>query len=288
MDTEQENTVSEESMYDAAIAPDPTPEAEVREERARDEKGRFAKEEQVVYQGDTYSGEKEAPVAEAQPVQPQAEKVDHRIPLTELLSEREKRQSEQRQREALQRELDQLRQQMQPQKQPEPVPDQFANPEAYNQYWEQRIAEQQQSVDQRFRAQEANFSLRLAHMQHGEVFEEAYQALLDRAEKGDRAAAQQVANSPDPGRTLIDWYKREQVIAQVGTNPEEYVQKKLEEALSDPEFLAKALERARGVAATQPTQVKLPPSLNKATSASRSDDTADLSDRGLYHHAIGR
>jgi hypothetical protein len=276
MDTEQENTVSEESMYDAAIAPDPTPvEEEVREDRARDEKGRFAAKEE----------KEEAPIAEAAPIEPQAEKVDHRIPLTELLSEREKRQSEQRQREALQRELDQLRQQMQPQKQPEPVPDQFANPEAYNQYWEQRIAAQQQSVDERFRQQEANFSLRLAHMQHGEVFEKAYQALLD---GGDKAAAQAVANSPNPGQTLVDWYKREQVIAQVGTNPEEYVQKKLEEALSDPEFLAKALERARGVASTQPTQIKLPPSLNKAASASRSDDTSDMSDGSLYHHAIGR
>jgi hypothetical protein len=282
MDTEQEKTASDEEMYDAAITPEPAPvEAEEKEDRARDEKGRFAaKEEQ----------EEAPPVVEAEPVEPQAEKVDHRIPLTELLNEREKRQSEQRQREALQRELEQLRQQMQPQKQPEPaqVPDQFANPDAYNQYWEQRIATQQQTVDQRFREQEANFSLRLAHMQHGEKFEAAYQALLDQSANGDKTAAQQVANSPDPGRTLMNWYQREQVIAQVGTNPEEYVQKKLEEALSDPEFLAKALERARGVASTQPTQVKLPPSLNKAASAQRSDDTSDMSDRALYQHSIGR
>jgi hypothetical protein len=284
MDTDQENTVSDESMYDAAVSPEPEVsadvETEVASERARDEKGRFAAKEE----------KEEAPIAEAAPIAPQAEKVDHRIPLTELLNEREKRQSEQRQREALQRELEQLRQQMQPQKQPDPVqvPDQFANPEAYNQYWEQRIASQQQTVDQRFREQEANFSLRLAHMQHGEKFEAAYQALLEQSANGDKTAAQQVANSPDPGRTLMSWYQREQVIAQVGTNPEEYVQKKLEEALSDPEFLAKALERARGVASTQPTQVKLPPSLNKATSAQRSDDTSDMSDRALYHHSIGR
>jgi hypothetical protein len=282
MDTEQENTVSDESMYDAATAPEPTPvEAEAREDRARDERGRFAAKEEAPQ-------EAPAPVAEAAPVAPQAEKVDHRIPLTELLSEREKRQTEQRQREALQRELDQLRQQMQPQKQPEPVPDQFANPDAYNDYWKQQLTQQQQTVDQRFREQEANFSLRLAHMQHGEKFEAAYQALLDQSANGDKTAAQQVANSPDPGRTLMNWYQREQVIAQVGTNPEEYVQKKLEEALSDPEFLAKALERARGVASTQPTQIKLPPSLNKAASASRSDDTSDMSDGSLYHHATGR
>jgi hypothetical protein len=278
MDTEQENTVSEESVYDAAIAPDPAPvEAEEKEDRARDEKGRFAAKEQ----------EEEAQAAEVEPEQPQAEKVDHRIPLTELLNEREKRQTEQRQREALQRELETLRHQLQPQRPKEAAPDQFQDPEGYNAYWENRLAEQSQTVEQRFRNQEANFSLRLAHMQHGELFEKAYQALLDTAERGDRTAAQAVASSPDPGATLVNWYKREQVIAQVGTNPEEYVQKKLEEALNDPEFLAKALEKARGVASTQPTQVKLPPSLNKATAARSAGDN-DSSDASLYHHAIGR
>jgi hypothetical protein len=279
MDTEQEKTASDEEMYDAAITPEPAPvEAEEKEDRARDEKGRFAaKEEQ----------EEAPPVVEAEPVEPQAEKVDHRIPLTELLNEREKRQAEQRQREALQRELETLRQQLQPPKPKEEAPDQFQDPQGYNAFWERRLAEQSQTVEQRFRNQEANFSLRLAHMQHGELFEKAYQALLDTAEKGDKTAAQAVANSPDPGQTLVNWYKREQVIAQVGTNPEEYVQKKLEEALSDPEFLAKALERARGVASTQPAQVKLPPSLNKATAARSAGDN-DSSDAGIYHHAIGR
>jgi hypothetical protein len=279
MDTEQEKTASDEEMYDAAITPEPAPvEVEEKEDRARDEKGRFAaKEEQ----------EEAPPVVEAEPVEPQAEKVDHRIPLTELLNEREKRQAEQRQREALQRELETLRQQLQPPKPKEEAPDQFQDPQGYNAFWERRLAEQSQTVEQRFRNQEANFSLRLAHMQHGELFEKAYQALLDTAEKGDKTAAQAVANSPDPGQTLVNWYKREQVIAQVGTNPEEYVQKKLEEALSDPEFLAKALERARGVASTQPAQVKLPPSLNKATAARSAGDN-DSSDAGIYHHAIGR
>jgi hypothetical protein len=280
MDTEQEKTASDEEMYDAAITPEPAPvEAEEKEDRARDEKGRFAaKEEQ----------EEAPPVVEEEPVvEAQAEKVDHRIPLTELLNEREKRQAEQRQREALQRELETLRQQLQPPKPKEEAPDQFQDPQGYNAFWERRLAEQSQTVEQRFRNQEANFSLRLAHMQHGELFEKAYQALLDTAEKGDKTAAQAVANSPDPGQTLVNWYKREQVIAQVGTNPEEYVQKKLEEALSDPEFLAKALERARGVASTQPAQVKLPPSLNKATAARSAGDN-DSSDAGIYHHAIGR
>jgi hypothetical protein len=280
MDIDQENTDLGEEMYDAAISPEPEVSAPVEtpaeSERMRDERGRFAAKEAV---------EPEAVEAAPEPVVPQ-ERVDHRIPLTELLNEREKRQAEARRAEQLARELEQLRQQMQPPKQQ--IPDQFQSPEDYNAYWEHRIAEQQQTVEQRFRNQEANFSLRLAHMQHGEVFEKAYSALLEAAEKGDRAAAQAVANSPDPGATLINWYKREQTLQQVGTDPEAFVQKKLEEALNDPQFLAKALEKARGVAGTQPAQVKLPPSLNKAQSAARSDDTSDGSDRAMYHHALGR
>jgi hypothetical protein len=277
-DIDQENTDLGEEIYDEAIAPEPVAETpEATEERARDERGRFAAKE---------AAEPEQAVEAApEPVVPQ-ERVDHRIPLTELLNEREKRQAEARRAEQLARELEQLRQQMQPPRQQ--IPDQFQSPEEYNAYWEHRIAEQQQTVEQRFRNQEANFSLRLAHMQHGEVFEKAYSALLEAAEKGDRAAAQAVANSPDPGATLINWYKREQTLQQVGTDPEAFVQKKLEEALNDPQFLAKALEKARGVAGTQPAQVKLPPSLNKAPSAARSDDTSDASDKGMYHYAIGR
>jgi hypothetical protein len=278
MDTEQENNdqVTDEDMYDAAIEPAPV---EEKEDRARDERGRFAaKEEQ----------EEEAPeVEEDEPEQPQAEKVDHRIPLTELLNEREKRQAEQRRAESALRELEQLRQQLQPPKPKEAAPDQFQDPEGYNAFWERRLAEQSQTVEQRFRAQEANFSLRLAHMQHGETFEKAYQALLETAENGDRSAAQAVASSPDPGATLVNWYKREQTLREVGSDPNAYVQKKLEEALNDPQFLAKALEKAKGVASAQPTQVKLPPSLNKAASAKSGGDN-DTSDAGMYHHAIGR
>jgi hypothetical protein len=282
MDTEQENTdqIEDSDLYDAAIGlSEPKQEQEAKEQRARDEKGRFAaKAEQEA---------EEAPlVVETQPEQPKEGKVDHRIPLTELLNEREKRQAEQRRAEAALRELEELRKQLQAP--PKQVPDQFAQPEAYNEYWEQRIAEQQNSFQQAMRNQEANISLRLAHMQHGETFEQAYNALIEKAESGDRGPAQAVANSPDPGRTLVEWYSREKTLQEVGTDPNAYVQKKLEEALNDPQFLAKALEKARGVASTQPTQVKLPPSLNKAAPAARADDGATLSDVGLYHHSIGR
>jgi hypothetical protein len=281
-DEEDVTEVDDEDLYDAAIEPDPKPEAEVKEDRARDERGRYAAKEDVTEEVAT------PPVAEAQPELPKEEKADHRIPLTELLNEREKRQSESRRAEQLARELETLRQQLQPPKQQQPIPDQFANPDQYNEYWMQQNEQLQQSVEQRLKSQEANFSLRLAHMQHKDVFEKAYQALIEQAESGNRGPAQAVANSPDPGQAMVTWYQREQVLAEVGTDPAAYRAKVMEELLKDPKLIAKALENGKAMASTAPTQIKLPPSLNKATSAGRSDDTSDMSDRALYQHSIGR
>jgi hypothetical protein len=272
MDTEQED-IADDDLYDAATE---APEPEAKEGRERDELGRFASKQE--------SQPEEAVEAAPEPTDPQPERADHRIPLTELLNEREKRQAEARRAQQLEQELQTLRQQMQPPRQQEPIPDQFQSPEQYNAWVMAQGQQVQQTMEQRLWQQEANFSLRLARAAHGpELFEAAYNATL-----ANPNLARQVANSPDPGEVMVALYKREQVLAQVGDNPETYVQQKLEEALNDPKFLAKALEKARSAASTQPAQVKLPPSLNKATSAGRAADTSDMSDGALYHHATGR
>lgn len=253
----------------AEAAPEQTP-AETPSERPRDEFGRFAKTETP------------EPKPETRP-----EPVEHRIPLAELLNEREKRQSEQRRAEMLMRELEQLKQQVQAPP-PQPVPDQFQNPDAYNEYWAAQLNAIREEHQASLRNMKAEWSMHTAHREHKEVFEQAYQAVMDRAAEGDRTVAQMVANAPDPGQAMVNWYKREQTMKVVGDNPQAYVQKALEEALENPEFLAKALEKAKGIAAKSPTQVSLPPSLNKATSSGKPLDTTIMSDAQLYQHSIGR
>lgn len=269
-------------LYEAAIADEPPaeaqaePEAPAVAERSRDELGRFAKPET-----------QEQPEPEPQP-EPEEKRADHRVPLMELLNERERRQEEQRRAEALYRELEQLRQQLQPPT-PQTPPDQFQDPEAYNNFWEQRFQQQQAMFQQSIRSIQAENSLARAHDKHGDVFMEAYKAIQDRAAQGDRLPAQQVVNSPNPGEAMVNWYKRESTLQTVGNDPEAFAAKLLQEALDNPEFLAKALEKARGVAGAQPTQqIKFPPSLNKATSAARSDDMTPMSDAQMYQYAIGR
>jgi hypothetical protein len=286
----QEESVTGQEIFNEAVADAPPPQEEVAPEpkaeepraeaseesksegRQRDEKGRFAAKE-------------EAPPVEAAVEAPNVEtpKQDHRIPLTELLNEREKRQSAERQREAVQQQLWQLQQQLQAAQKPaeEPI-DIFANPEAYT-------AQVQQTMEQRMKAMEGNFSLRLAHYKHGELFGEAWQEMTSRTQAGDDSMRQQVLGSSDPGETLVQLYQREKLMKEVGPDPMAYVNQKLEAALEDEAFLQKAYEKFKAKAGGQSPQAKnkieLPPSLNKVASAGAVDGDTDMSGGSLYHFA---
>jgi hypothetical protein len=291
-DQDQEfiDAISDADVFKEATAPEPKtpteppveettavhPKAEATPERERDEKGRFKPKDD--------GGDESPPAAEAAlevPVeQPKAEKPDHRIPLTELLNEREKRQNAERERQAYEQQLYQLQQQLQQYQQPKEPIDIFADPQAYTQSIEQTMTE-------RMRAMEGNFSLRLAAYKHGDTFTEAFQDVM--ARPFNDPMRQQVINSPDPGETLVQLYQRERTIKEVGTDPTAYKSRVLEEALKDPEFLAKAMQSARATASAQPTQNKidLPPSLNKVAAA-HTGDLDDASDRGVYSFATRR
>jgi hypothetical protein len=290
MTEETIDQISDADVFNEAIAVEPKVEAEAPEkeqteeakaERERDEKGRF-----VAKEADEVAGDEPAPVTEAAveeaPPEPVKEKQDNRIPLTELLNEREKRQNAERERQAVQQQLWQLQQQLQAQQQPAEPIDIFANPEAYT-------AQVQQTMEQRLKAMEGNFSLRLAHYKHGELFGEAWQEMTSRTQSGDDSMRQQVLASNDPGETLVTLYQREKVVKEVGPDPIAYKSKILEEALKDPQFLAKAMQTARQTAGAQPTnnKIDLPPSLNKVASAHSGED-GDDSDSSVFNYAIGR
>ncbi len=279
-------SISDAEMFKDAIAPEPVAEAEPeveaqadegKPERERDEKGRFKPKDEG---GDESPPAAQAALAVPEIEQPKAEKPDHRIPLTELLNEREKRQNAERERQAYEQQLIQLQQQLQQYQQPKEPIDIFADPQAYTQSIEQTMTE-------RMRAMEGNFSLRLAAYKHGDTFTEAFQDVMARPITDPMR--QQVINSPDPGETLVQLYQRERTIKEVGTDPIAYKSKVLQEALKDPEFLAKALQSARQTAGAQPTatnKIDLPPSLNKVAAAHSGGD--DASDRGVYSYATGR
>lgn len=211
--------------------------------------------------------------AEEAPAEPEEPKEDHRIPLRELLDEREKRQQIQAQFEAMQQQIawqqqqEAQAQQQQAAEQQEMV-DIFENPEFY----QQAIQQMPQYVNQMVNRQMAmlrhemtgNMSLALAKQADPETFDKAWDTLASRCGQGDNTWRAQILQSVDPGGTLVKLYKDSSIKEAVGDDPEEFFNSKLEEKLNDPEFLAMALERARGAASAQPNRrVKVPTSMSK-------------------------
>lgn len=260
-------------------APEPSPEPEPQtEERPRDEAGRFV------------AKDKEAESKPVEQPEPREEKSEGNIPSWRLKEEADARrealaqlETERRQRETFQRQLWELQQKLQAKEQlPEEPIDIFADPDA----WKQA---ERRKFEGEMRQMRGEMSLQLAGIKYGDqTLKDAFQALQTEVMSGNTTPHRLVMESNNPGETLVSWFKREQTMKLVGDNPETFVEKVLNEALEDRDFLAKALEKARGVATTQPTQVKLPPSLNKAT-ASQSNagpSDTDTSDTAIFNYAM--
>jgi hypothetical protein len=191
--------------------------------------------------------------------------------------------------ERMKAELAQLRQAPQPRQQPQQAepparPDPLLDPEGYANAIRQELREErlnEQREDSLLRAREANQS----------EFDEAYAA----AQKAvDPALKARMQSSRDPGKTLLEWHREQKTRAEVGTDLNAFRQREQERLLSDPAFLAKAIEKARAAAqpstqpgAKMPSATSLPPSLTRATNASTitSADDDDVSDDGLWRHA---
>lgn len=142
-----------------------------------------------------------------------------------------------------------------------------------------------EELRQELLAERREESLQRAAETHPEEFKEAYTA----AQKAvDPALKARMQSSRDPGKTLLEWHRENKVKAEVGSDPNAWLEKKLEERLKDPAFLAKAVELARGSAApAQPNgrpRVELPPSLNGASRSNAALRAAqsDMSDDELW------
>lgn len=169
----------------------------------------------------------------------------------------------------------------------ETKPDPLLDPEGYESYLERKFEE-------RAVLRERNLDMQLAHRQHGKVFEEAYSAAQEAMQNGDVQLKALMNSTSSPGETLVKWHRERAAMREVGNDPNAWLEKKLEERMNDPAFLAKAVERARGVATNTPTQpggrpaISLPPSLSTMTRADNlmaGSDDSEMSDAALFAHA---
>lgn len=125
-------------------------------------------------------------------------------------------------------------------------------------------------------------SRRDAIRDHGqEKVQTAYQALDQAARSGNRDALEAVARvkqSMDPYGDIVEWHAKTSVYSEFGTNPEAAIQKRLEAALEDPAFLAKAAAKlgVKPALVQQPRTNQSLPSLNQVTAAA--DDEGEEED----------
>lgn len=284
----------DKQLFNEAVSPTPAEPAAapvveaVEPAKPRDEKGRFAPVE-------AKSEPAEPPKVET-PVQPEPEDRQG-IPAWRLREEAEAKRELARQLEAEKAdrareraELQALQQRLSTLEKPkvqEQLPDPLVDPDGYRAHFDKQL-------NDRLLNQQREFDMRLAHRQHGDIFEKAYAEAQQAIRQGDSQLSALMNNTDSPGETLVSWYKQRQTMREVGNDPNVWLEKKLEERLNDPAFLAKAMERARTKAAATPSArpaVNLPPSLSAASSAGAqvSDpDDGDNSDAALFNQYMRR
>ena len=264
------------------LGPEPAPEPGDKE-RARDESGRYkaTKEASAGEQPPgpdakaTQTPPAEAPAQAEGETQAQPEQT-YRVPLNELLSTRERAQAAERERDELKRAIEQIqRQQAQQRQQPQEVPDVFADPQAYTQHLQQSF---QQSVAE----MRLDMDLQMTEVRHPDVFPKAWEAFLQAVGNPARPNPQlyqSVMSARSPGNAIVEWHQRESVLQEVGSDPQAYRQRLMDELLNDPAFTAKVLEATRQNAGSpngsRPGNVTRLPSLNRQTNAGGGREALD-------------
>lgn len=288
---------SDMDVFDSVITGTPTPEAsEIQQEQqptpqpSRDEGGRFAAQQAK------QPAAAAQPTPEAQPGTPEQPQPNGngKVPVGAVQAEREKRQEAQQEAETLRRELAELRGQvtlLSQQRQPTPQPQQ-----------EQKPATLWDDPDAFLQSQLTPFQQQMQEMRE-ELWESKAAAVhTPEAVSAAKAAAEKLFGTPEgkvlhqqitaaggnPFDNLVKWHKQQEALAKIGGDPDAWLNAERERLLSDPDFLAKAIERARAGAASNTNRsspkTELPPSLSQLPSGGNvsGDGGGDASDGALF------
>lgn len=274
----------ESDLLNSALNDAPEPEAG----QHRDEKGRFAAKEE----------EPKPETVEVQPEQPKLEdqpKPEARdgIPSWRLKEEADARRSEAERANRLERELAEMRgmvQRQQKQAEPAKAPDFWEDQPGFVRHEASALVDPVKSEIATLRE---FYSRKEAIREHGvEKVTAAYNALDQGIRSRDPEAImiyQRSMDSMDPFGDIMNWHQKQTLFSQVGSDPNAWFEKQLEERLKDQAFSGKMLERIRGnVQQQRPPVTQLPPSLSKATAAAPPGDDEDEGEAGLLKSALRR
>lgn len=169
---------------------------------------------------------------------------------------------------------------------PAEAPDIFENPKGFVDHIQKGVRDELNGVMSTMRSNMVSMSFELAHGKHQGLFDEAMTAInkLDPNNPADRQVVQNIYNSANPGEQLVSWHKRNETFRRVGSDPvayEERIRNETRQALlNDPEFKKEMLASLRGEAQTgnngsPRTTTRMPPSLARASGASRAGERVD-------------
>lgn len=258
------------------------------QEQPRDEKtGQFA------------AKDKAKPDAQAEPQgeqeQPGQEDKGDAVPRWRLKEIADARRAAEAERDTLRAELARLqaqqpRQQQQPQTQQQEQIDPLLDPAGF--------ADRLRSDFQRQLAEsQLNMNLEMAHMRHGEVFEKAYEALIQEGQRGNKQLVTHLTAQRNPGEAIVSWHKQNELMRETKGDLQGFEKSLREKLLKDPEFIKAAMEAARGQAGGQPNGqsgarpnviTRLPPSLSRQAGSSPSGDPGDSDDSeaSVFDYAV--
>ena len=301
-----ELNLDSKELFQGAIAEEPksetTEEPKSDPEQPRDEHGRFAPKDEAKVEVKAEEVKTEAKVEIKEP--PKDETKDDQngqVPSWRLREVREAREAAERRAEEatrqgynLQAEIQQMRAELAKLQQPKQEPvDFFANPE-------QALQQHLTPIEAKFAQLESqvtlNMSRAMALARHGAPavtdMETAVAKAMQQNNPEMHMLAAQMRESSDPVGVAMQWHKRSKVMELTGGDPDKYRQKILDDALKDPTFRKQVIEsvRAEVGGTANPSTIKLPPSLSRATGsgASNEADDGDASDRALFQDAVSR
>jgi hypothetical protein len=279
--------IEDKELFDSALndepieqvaADEPVIEQPVNDGQPRDDQGRFASK------------------AEPEPVAAEPQGKDEAyVPSWRLREMREEREAVERRFQETQtqwqRQIAELQARL-PKDEPKPAPDVFEDPNKFLEYGVRQHVDPIRSEITQLREE---YSKKWAEKEHGpEKVKAAYDWVAQGMQSRDPEVAavyQRAMQSMDPYGEILKAHQQKAVYSQIGNDPNAWFEKELEKRLADPQFASQQLQRIQsGVRApgTQtPNQIKLPPSIGKVPSShSASDDVGDMSDAGLFAHAM--
>ena len=307
------NTITDRQLFDQATAPDPTPTPSPAPSQSPPARGPQSpsdtggatdapppstrpdlqpqqpdQQQQPGQQPRTPEG-KFAPKGPPQPQQRQPE--DHRVPLREMLDERERRQRIEAEYNQLLQHIQQQQRAQQPQG-PETIFD------APDEYLNQRVIaplrqEMQMEMMKRTDAQSREF----ANVQFGEQVVNAALADIARIRQTPQGdfVFRQIMAAGHPYGELVKWHNQARAQAAIGNDPQAWLRQQQQAWFNDPKVQEAMAQHLRQKYAEQqqkngsgnPPNVSLPPSLSSVPSTSgRNVELGDLSSESLFNFAI--